>query len=106
MILFIMDCIICLTETNEKSLSNCKCKYNIHKNCYIKFLKKSIFVCPICRKPKNKIIKNNNNQINFLVKFFLTIYLIFITIIYLLLIYLNYKIFNKLIIKNIFVINI
>lgn len=96
-----MDCIICLTETKEKSLSKCKCKYNIHKKCYIKFLESSMFLCPICRKPKSKI-KNNYNEIDFIVKIFFTIYFIFIFIIYSLLIYVNYKVFNKYIIRNIY----
>lgn len=97
-----MDCIICLVETKEKSLSKCKCKYNIHKKCYKKFLESSIFLCPICRKPKNKIKKKNYNEIDFIIKFFFTMYFIFIFIIYLLLIYVNYKVFNKFIIRNIY----
>ena len=44
-----MDCIICLIKTKEKSKSNCKCKYNIHKKCYKEFLENSVFICPICR---------------------------------------------------------
>ena len=102
MIFFITDCIICLTETREKSLSKCKCKYNIHKKCYTKFLKNSMFSCPICRKPKKINKKKSNNDIDFIIKLLFKIYFILIIIIYLLLLYINFTVFDKFIIKNIF----
>jgi hypothetical protein len=102
MIFFITDCVICLTETREKSLSKCKCKYNIHKKCYTKFLENSMFSCPICRKPKKKIIKKSSNDIDFIIKLFFTIYFILIIIIYSLLLYINFTVFDKFIIKNFF----
>lgn len=101
MIFFITDCIICLTETREKSLSKCKCKYNIHRKCYKEFLENSMFSCPICRKLK-KINKKSNNDIDFIIKLFFTIYFILIIIIYSLLLYINFTVFDKFIIKNIF----
>jgi len=102
MIFFILNCIICLTETTQKSISNCKCKYNIHKKCYTKFLENSLFSCPICRKPKKKISKKNNNDINYIIKIFFIMYFIFILLIYIILIYINLTVFNKYIIKKFF----
>ena len=91
-----MDCIICLSRTKEKSKSKCECKYNIHKRCYNEFLKKSIFICPICRKYKvEKVVKED---IDFIIKLFFTIYLFLIFIVYCIFIYINFKVFYKIII--------
>ena len=100
MIFFIMDCIICLSETKEKSVSKCKCKYNIHKKCYINFLDNSNFLCPVCRKLKK--ISKCHNDINFIIKLFFIMYFLFILIIYSLILYINLIVFNKFIIKNFF----
>ena len=91
-----MDCIICLGRTKEKSKSKCECKYNIHKRCYNQFLKKSKFICPICRKLEvKKVVKED---IDFIIKFFFSIYLFFIFIIYLLFVFINFRALYKIII--------
>lgn len=101
MIFFILDCIICLTQTRQKSLSKCKCKYNIHKDCYKEFLENSMFLCPICRKQRIEKIYTHND-LDYIVKVFFTVYLIFIILIYSILIYINLTVFNKFILKKIF----
>ena len=99
MIFFILDCIICLTKTRQKSLSKCKCQYNIHRNCYKKFLENSKFICPICRKQQKKK-KYTNNDLDYFIKVFFIIYFTFIILIYSILVYINLTVFNKLILKN------
>ena len=56
-----MTCLICLEDTDNKILTDCKCKITCHDECFKSFLKQSNFSCPICR-IKRKNINNNYNS--------------------------------------------
>jgi hypothetical protein len=63
-----MSCLICLEDTNNKIVTNCKCKFACHDTCFESFLKKSNFSCPICRIKRNTIYNNDNDLIHIIFK--------------------------------------
>lgn len=62
-----MTCLICLEDTNNKIVTNCKCKLACHDTCFKSFLEHSKFSCPICR-IKRKTINNDSNLIHIIFK--------------------------------------